>query len=59
LKSINQQINFENKLSIIEDDEDLVFTESNAKVYKKAIIDIEKGESINWKDYAKRRNIDV
>lgn len=49
----------QNKLSIVEDDEDIVFSASNALSYKEAMEDLKDGQSVNWKDYAKSRNIDV
>lgn len=49
----------QNKLSIIEDDDDTVFTESNTQAYNNAMQDFEKGETINWKQYATSRNINV
>lgn len=49
----------QNKLSIIDDEADICFTPSNANAYTEAMIDIDKGETVNWKDYAKSRNIDV
>lgn len=48
-----------NKLSIIEDDDDAKFTDENAKAYKDAIADLEEKSTVNWKEYAKTRNIDV
>ena len=48
-----------NKLSIIEDDDDVKFTDKNAKAYKDAIADLEEKSTVNWKEYAKTRNIDV
>ncbi|MDD4854650.1 MAG: hypothetical protein PHU41_02285 [Sulfuricurvum sp.] len=49
----------QNKLSIIEDDGDTVFTESNTQAYNNAMQDFEKGETIKWKQYAASRNINV
>lgn len=49
----------QNKLSIIDDEADLYFTASNEEARKEAISDLDSGESVNWKDYAKSRNIDV
>ena len=48
-----------NKLSIVEDDDDLVFTASNQKHYDAAMSDLQNRETKNWKNYAKDRNIDV
>lgn len=48
-----------NKLSIIEDSDDIVFTDSNEQAYKEGLQDLQDGKSINWKDYAKTKNIDV
>ncbi|MEF3191656.1 MAG: hypothetical protein K6347_03770 [Campylobacterales bacterium] len=48
-----------NMLSIIEDDEDLAFSDANAASYKEAMEDFKNGQTINWKEYAKSRNIDV
>jgi hypothetical protein len=48
-----------NRLSIIEDDEDIVFTASNALSYEEAMEDLKNGQTVNWKEYAKSRNIDV
>ena len=49
----------ENKLSIVEDDEDMVFSASSASKYDEAMNDLENSETTNWKDYAKDRSIDV
>ena len=49
----------QNRLSIIEDDEDTVFTASNALSYQEAVKDLENGQTVNWKEYAKANNIDV
>jgi hypothetical protein len=48
-----------NRLSIIEDDEDTVFTASNALSYEEAMEDLKNGQTVNWKEYARSRNIDV
>ncbi|MGZ5208889.1 MAG: hypothetical protein ACXWB0_07710 [Sulfuricurvum sp.] len=48
-----------NRLSIIEDDEDVVFTASNALSYEEAMEDLKNGETVNWKEYTRSRNIDV
>lgn len=48
-----------NRLSIIEDDEDIAFTASNALSYEEATEDLKNGETVNWKEYARSRNIDV
>jgi hypothetical protein len=48
-----------NKLSIIEDDDDTKFTEANAKAYEEAMADLEEKSTVDWKEYAKTRNIDV
>jgi hypothetical protein len=48
-----------NKLAIVDDEEDIIFTQSNAKAYDEALHDMENGSTINWKDYAKTRNLDV
>ena len=49
----------QNRLSIIEDDEDVVFSDSNESFYQEALEDLEKSQTTNWKEYAKSRNIDV
>jgi len=49
----------QNKLSIIEDDDDIVFTLMNALSYEEAMKDLNNSETVNWKEYAKSRNIDV
>lgn len=49
----------QNKLSIIEDDDDIAFTDSNALSYQKAMEDLKNSQTVNWKEYAKFRNIDV
>lgn len=49
----------QNRLSIIEDDEDTVFTASNALSYQEAVEDLKNGQTVNWKEYAKANNIDV
>ena len=38
---------------------DMQFTDKNAKAYKDAIADLEEKSTVNWKEYAKTRNIDV
>lgn len=48
-----------NKLSIIEDEDDLAFSGENASSYQEAMEDLKNGQTINWKEYAKSRNIDV
>jgi len=48
-----------NKLAIVDDEEDTLFTQSNAKAYNEALNDVESGSTTNWKDYAKTRNLDV
>jgi|GEM_PF-1545392 len=48
-----------NKLSIVEDDDDFVFTASNQKHYDDAMNELQNSETVNWKNYAKDRNIDV
>jgi N12 class adenine-specific DNA methylase len=48
-----------NKLSIVEDDDDLVFTASNKTNYDDAMNDLQNSKTINWKNYAKDRNIDI
>lgn len=45
-----------NKLSIIEDDDDVIFTNSNEQAYKEGLQDLENGNSVNWKDYAKSKD---
>jgi hypothetical protein len=47
------------KLSIIEDEDDTKFTDANAKAYEEAMADMSKKNTVNWKEYAKTRNIDV
>jgi len=49
----------QNKLSIIEDDDDTRFTEANSKAYEEALSDLKKDDTVNWKEYAKTRNIDI
>lgn len=49
----------QNRLSIIEDDDDLIFTDSNALSYQEAMEDLKNSQTLNWKEYAKARNIDV
>jgi hypothetical protein len=49
----------QNRLSIIEDDEDTVFTASNALSYQEALEDLKDGQTVNWKEYARAKNIDV
>lgn len=49
----------QNKLSIIEDDDDIVFTLLNALSYEEAMKDLNNSGTVNWKEYAKSRNIDV
>ncbi len=49
----------QNKLTIIEDEEDTLFTESNEKAYNEALLDIKNNATVNWKSYAKSRNIYV
>lgn len=48
-----------NRLSIIEDDEDIAFTASNALSYEEAVEDLKNAQTVNWKEYARSRNIDV
>ncbi len=49
----------QNKLQVIEDEDDTRFTESNAKAYEDAMSDMNNNDTVNWKEYAKTRNIDV
>jgi hypothetical protein len=49
----------QNKLTIIEDEEDTLFTESNEKAYNEALSDMKNNTTVNWKSYAKSRNIYV
>jgi len=48
-----------NKLNIIEDDDDLTCGTSNQLAYDNAMNDLQNSQTINWKNYAKDRNIDV
>lgn len=49
----------QNKLQVIEDEDDTRFTEGNAKAYEDALSDMNNNDTVNWKEYAKTRNIDV
>lgn len=49
----------QNKLQVIEDEDDTRFTEGNAKAYEDAMSDMNNNDTVNWKEYAKTRNIDV
>jgi len=49
----------QNRLSIIEDDEDTVFTAANALSYQEALEDLKNDQTVNWKEYARAKNIDV
>ncbi len=46
-----------NKLDIIEDDDDLTFTEADKQAYEKAKQELEEGETIDWKSYATQRKL--
>lgn len=49
----------QNKLTIIEDEEDILCTESNEKAYNEALLDMKNNATVNWKNYAQSRNIHV
>ncbi len=49
----------QNKLQVIEDEDDTRFTKVNAKAYEDALSDMNNNDTVNWKEYAKTRNIDV